>query len=72
MVTVFLSSSFTKHLVMQLLISITVVLIKTLSKKIAITRQVLLEINLVKRTLNCVSMYGKRKILIILLTWILL
>ena len=58
MVNVFLSALFTKHLLMQLLRNITMVLIKTLSKHVRITINVILEINLVKRTLNCLSMYG--------------
>ena len=63
-----------KHLLSQLLINITMVLVKILSKNVAITINVLSEINLVKRTLNCPSTYGnrKKKILIILLIGILL
>ena len=58
MVTVFLSSLFTKHLLIQLLINITMVLVKILSKNVTITINVLLKVNLVKITLNCVSIYG--------------
>ena len=74
MVNVFLSALFKKHLLVQLLINITMVLVKILSKNVTITITILLEINLVKRTLNCPSIYGnwKRKIWIILLIGILL
>ena len=57
-VTVFLNALFTKQLLVQLLINITMVLVKTLSKNVTIVIIVLLEINLVKRTLNCPSKYG--------------
>ena len=69
MVTLFLNALFTKHLLVQLLINITMVLVKILSNNVTITINVLLEIYLVRRTLNCPSMYGnwKREILIILL-----
>ena len=67
LVTVFLSALITKHLLIQLLIHITMVLVKILSKNDTITINVLLVTNLVKRTLICLSMYGiwKRKIWII-------
>ena len=58
MVTVFLNDLFTKHLLVQLLINITMVFVKILSKNVTITINVLLEINLVKGTLNCLSTYG--------------
>ena len=58
MVTVFLNALFTKHLLLPLLVKITMVLVKILSKNVTITINVLLEINLVKRTLNCPSTYG--------------
>ena len=63
-----------KHLLIQLLINITMVLLKILLKNLTITINFLLEINLVKRTLNCFSMYGnwKRKLLIVLSIFILL
>ena len=62
-----LSEWLTKHLLIQLLINITMILGKTVSKKVSITIHVLVEINLVKKTLNFLSMYGnwKRNILII-------
>ena len=49
--------------------NITMVVVKILSKDVTIITVVLLEINLIKRTLNYPSTYGnwKRKILIILL-----
>ena len=47
-----------KYLLVQLLINITMVLVKILSKNVTTTIIVLLEINLVKRTLNCPSTYG--------------
>ena len=74
MVTVFLNALFTRHLLVQLLINVTMVLVKILSKNVTIIILVLLEINLVKRTLNCSITYGnwKRKILITLLIGILL
>ena len=74
MATIFLNALFTMHLLVQPLIKITMVLVKILSKNVAIIMIVLLEINLVKRTLNCPSKYGnwKRKILIILVIGILL
>ena len=56
--TVFLNALFTKHLLVQLLINITMELVKILSKNVTVTIIVLLEINLVKRTLNCPSTYG--------------
>ena len=73
-VTDFLTALFTKHLVVQLLINIAVVLVKILSKNVTTTINVLLEINLVESMLNCPSMYRnwKREILIILLIGILL
>ena len=49
---------FTKHLLLQLLINITMVLVKILSKNVTITINLLLEMNLVKRKLNCPSTYG--------------
>ena len=63
-----------KYLLIQLLMNIALVHVKTLSKNVRIPINVLLEINLVIKTLNCPSMYRnrKRKILIILLIWILL
>ena len=69
-----LSALFTKHLLIQLLIYITMVLAKTFSKNVTITINVLLEINLMRRSLNCLSMYwnSKRKTLIILLIRIFL
>ena len=69
-----LNALFKKHLLVQLLINITMVLVKIFSKNVTITRNIYLQINLVKRTLNCPSMYGiwKRKIRIILLIRILL
>ena len=74
MVTVFRNALFTKHLLVQLLINITMVLAKILSKNVTITIIVLLEINLVKRTLNCSSTNRNwmRKILINLLIRLLL
>ena len=59
---------------MVILINITLVLVKTLSKNVRISINALLEINLVIKTLNCSSMYRnwKREILIILLIWVLL
>ena len=60
-VTVFLNALFTKHMLVQLLINITMVLVKTLSKNVTIIIIVLLEINLVKRTLNFPSKYGNGK-----------
>ena len=65
MVTVFLSALFTKHLLIQLLINITMVLVKILSKNVTITINVLLEINLLKRTLNCLCIYGNWKMKIL-------
>ena len=61
MVTVFLNALFTKHLLVQLLINITMVLVRILSKNVTITINVLLEINLVKRTLNCHVYMGIEK-----------
>ena len=58
MVTVLLNALFTKHLLVQLLINITMVIVKILSENVTITITVLLEINLVKRILNCSSTYG--------------
>ena len=52
METVFLNALFTKHLLIQLPINITMALVKTLSKNVTITIHVLLEMNLMKRTLN--------------------
>ena len=74
MVTIFLNALLTKYLLIQLLINITLVLVKTLSKNVRISINPLLEINLVIKTLNCPSMYRnwKREILIILLIWVLL
>ena len=74
MTTVFVNDLFRKHLLVQLLVNITMELVKILSKNISITIIVILEINLVKRILNCSSTYGnwKRKILIISLIGILL
>ena len=77
MVTVFLNVNdlFTKHLLVQLLINITIILVKILAKNVTIIIIVLFEINLVKKRLNCPSTYGiwKRKIpfisLIAILTW---
>ena len=60
-VTVFLNALFTKHLLVQLLINITMALVKILSKNVTITINVLLEVNLVKRILNCPSMYQRNK-----------
>ena len=57
MVTVAVSVLFTKDLLMQWQINITTVLVKTLLKNVTITIHVLLEISLVKITLNCLSMY---------------
>ena len=48
MATVFLSALLTKHLLIQLLISIPMVLMKTLSNNVTITINVVSEINLVK------------------------
>ena len=74
METVSLSVLFTKDLLIQWLINITTVIVKALLKNVRLTMQVILEISLVKRILNRLSMYEnwKRKILIILLTEILL
>ena len=75
MINVFLNALFTKHLLLQLLIIIFMVLVKILSKNVTITTiNVLLEKNLLKRTLNYPSMYGnwKKELLIILLIGILL
>ena len=58
MVTVFLNALFAKHLLVQLPINITMVLVKISSKNVTITIIVFLEINLVKRTLNSPSTYG--------------
>ena len=58
MVTVLLNALFIKHLLVQLLINITMVIVKILSENVTITITVLLEINLVKRILNCSSTYG--------------
>ena len=74
-ITVFLNALFTKHLLLQLLINIFMVLVKILSKNVTITTiNVLLEKNVLKRTLNYPSMYGnwKKEMLIILLIGILL
>ena len=73
MVTLFQNGLFTKHLLVQLLINITMIFVKILSKDVTIIIIVLLEINLVKKTLNYHSTYGnwKRKILFILLIGIL-
>ena len=54
----FLNALFTKQLLVQLPINITMVLVKILLKTVTVTINVLLEINLVKRTLNCQSTYG--------------
>ena len=58
MVAVLLNALFTKHLLVQLLINITMVIVKILSENVTITITVLLEINLAKRILNCSSTYG--------------
>ena len=58
MATVFLNILFTKHLLVQLLINITMVVVKILSKDVTIIIVALLEINLIKRTLNYPSTYG--------------
>ena len=58
MVTVSLNALFTKHLLVELPINITTVIVKILSKNVTITIIVILEINLMKRTLNCSSTYG--------------
>lgn len=55
------SALFPKHLLTPLLKNITMVLLKTLSKNITIRKNVLLEIHLVKRTKDYLSMYGNRK-----------
>ena len=74
MVTVTLSALFKKHLLVQLLRNVTMVLLKTISKKVTIIILDFLGINLVRRTLNCLIMYGNwnRKILTVLLIGILL
>ena len=73
MVTAFLNTLLTKDL-LQLPININMVLVKTLSKNVTITMNVLSEINLVKSILNFPSMYrnGKTETFIILLIWLLL
>ena len=58
MVTAFLNALFTKHLLVQLLLNITMALVKILSKNVTINKNGLLEINLVKRILNWPSKYG--------------
>ena len=74
METVSLSVLCTKDLLIQWLINITTVFVKALLKNVTLTMHVILEISLVKRILNRLSMCEnwKRKILIILLTEILL
>ena len=61
MVTVFLNALFTKHLLIQLLINMIIVLLKILPKNATITINVLLEINLVTGTLKCPRVHGNWK-----------
>ena len=61
MVTVFLNTLFTKHLLAQLLINIAMILMKILSKNITITINALSEVNFVERILNYSSIYRNWK-----------
>ena len=61
MVTVFLNTLFTKHLLAQLLIYIAMILMKILSKNITITINALSEVNFVERILNYSSIYRNWK-----------
>lgn len=56
-VTDCMSDLLTKHLLIQLLINMTMVLVKTFLKKVVTTIHVLLKQNLVKRALNCLCLY---------------
>ena len=69
-----ISECLAKHLLIQLLTNITVIFVKKLLKNLTISIYVLLETNLVKKTLNVLNIYGnwKRKLLINLLIMILL
>ena len=58
---IFFGYLFTKHLLVQLLINVTIVLVKIFSNNVTITIIVFLEINLVEKTLDCPNMYGNCK-----------
>ena len=69
-----ISECLAEHLLIQLLINITVIFVKKPLKNLTISIYVILETNLVKKTLNFLNIYGnwKRKLLINLLIMILL